>query len=57
MVFILKKGWGRGKKIGATFPRNEESMNSEMDILRKETDRFLQDTSHKPRSTWKFTVA
>lgn len=50
-------GEGEGKKTAATFPRNEESVNSQLNVLRKETDRLPQDASYKPRSAWKFPVA
>lgn len=48
---------GKGKKIAATFSRIGQSMNSELGILRKETDRFLQGASYKSESAWKFPVA
>lgn len=56
----LRKGTsrgGKGQKLADTFSRNEELMNSELGILRKETKRFPQDAFYKSRSAWKFPVA
>lgn len=48
---------GKGKKIAATFSGNGQSTNSELGILRKETDRFSQGASYKTESAWKFPAA
>lgn len=49
--------WEKGQKLADTFSRNGELMNSELGILRKDTERFPQDAFYKSRSAWKFPVA
>lgn len=40
--------WGKGQKLADTFSRNGELMNSELGILRKETERFPHDAFYNP---------